>query len=286
MYRDHMPFTYLMPAAEAIYLPFGFRIVYKHEAWSQFFHIKLQNQLKIAEFNLHSSEFLTAISLKEQDKTRIQEVVEFSNFHLSKQFDIYAYRTDYYYIRLFHEMECTGGEIVLFYDENRLIGYISYMADEGFYISECIYDSEQEDIFIRSVCNYMIQLEKKLKMEEINKINYFNPCIMARIIDFESFVSYLSAEEELNLIIQVNDSIIHENNGVFDLHFSRNGCELVKCRKEPEIAGDVSDLTRLFFGQMDHREQIKMITGKDKSLVNDRLRKINTFNKVLINDIV
>src|SRR5699024_1820467 len=110
MYDKNMPFTYLMPAKESIYLPFDFRTVYEKESWNSLLR-KASEKAKKEE----KEEGLRAASttdsgfkvlvLKDKDRKRIQELVTFTNQLLDQEEDVFVKRSPYYYKRLIQEMK-------------------------------------------------------------------------------------------------------------------------------------------------------------------------------------
>ncbi len=291
MYQEHMPFTYLMPAAEAIYLPFGFRIVYEQEPWNRLFLEEGQvaaqeiDPEKKGNENLNNGnqDNLTVIPLNADNKERIEQLVSFSNEKLSQEYDIYVKRTSYYYNRFIHEMECTGGKVLLCYCKEKLVGYAAYMAEGGIYIAECIYSEEDKAIVVDAISAFILRSEDRLPIWEEH---HNTPTIMARIVDWNSFVHNISASEEIKLTVEVKDSIIEENNGVYTLYFTTLGCDSTRSIEEPEVSADISDLSKLFFGKMSEQDLTAIIKGNDKEYTRHKLALINSYKKIFINDVV
>ena len=285
MYQEHIPFTYLSPAAEAIYLPFGFRIVYEQERWNQIL-LETRMKLRAATFNNKSIDGLTVVALGLADKVRIEELVSFSNQQLLQRYDVYIERTPYYYERLLHEITSTGGEVLLCYRSDQLVGYASYMAEDGIYVTECIYSLEEKDAVMEAISEFT---EKTVNQGIYEMKNESAPTIMVRIADWNSFVLNISATEEIRIVMEVQDPIIEENNGIYALQFTNQGCKITRTTEKPEVSADIADLSRLFFARMTEKELfgiVKKEEKKNKEEILSKLKRINTYNKVFINDVV
>lgn len=283
MYKQNMPFTYLMPAKESIYLPFGFRIVYNQEKWNQ----NIREIIGKSEDNSETKNYedkISIILLGNEDTERIDELVSFSNKILSENYDVFVKRNAQYYKRLIHEMMSTSGEVELIYKGNELIGYVSYMAESSIYITECLYAPKDEEIVMKLIASYGLTVNQVERSKEI-KASLNSPAIMARIIHWDSFIQNVTAKDNISLVVKVIDPIIEENNGVYTLNFSNNGCVTMKTDQTPEISADISDLTKLFFGKLDSSDFDVICLG-DKEYMNEKIKKINMYQNVFINDVV
>lgn len=285
MYQEHMPFTYLMPAAEAIYLPFGFRTVYEQESWNLLYK---QAGDRVRMPSLNDGDGLAVTALAASDRAGISKLVEYSNALLSGQYDIYTYRTEYYYYRLIHEMESTGGSVLLCYDGGRPIGYVSYMAEGDIYITECLCDGKDRDAVMYAVRNYISGKASLPQIPPVRKTGNNEPevSIMMRIIDWASFAALLTAEERLTFTVEVKDPIIQENNGIYTLRLSPQGCIAERTQAEPEVFFDIAGLTAFLFGRLQGSDVPEAITGPDQENIGLKLDKINKFDKIFINDVV
>jgi predicted acetyltransferase len=351
MYEEKMPFTYLMPAAEAIYSPFDFRIIYELTPWNQFLYDTYrallkrnlvdsqsidvmdnlgrnwdessqieaqtdsfdeinQNKVRIVVSDERSQEKAQNVTIDEniqkkvrnvtldediQKKVRlvtldesseedINNLVYFSNDLLSKRYDVYVKRTPFYFIRLMNEMKSTKGNVLVFYNGQEAVGYMAYMAEETIYITEAIYNEEWKDTIFdtvlmedRTVHGMMLQGGVK---------SHKAPTIMSRIVHLEAFIQDMTAKEELDFVIQVNDPIIHNNNGCYNLHFTNRGCNITRTESVPDLSLTISELTKLCFGKLQEKELDDLICGKDSAVILGKLKSINTYNKVFINDVV
>ena len=111
------PFTFLMPAAEAIYKPFGFEFVYE------------QKRGNVTGKAHEKSGIIFAVA-KEKD---CQEIAGFANEFL-KDYDVVTWRDASYYETLLAEQESENGGILLAKEGEKIVGVFcfaeSYVSDE------------------------------------------------------------------------------------------------------------------------------------------------------------
>lgn len=310
MYKEEMPFTYLMPAKESIYLPFDFRIVYEQEAWNDKLRqarIKVikEERIDVRAASMDDSEILRAASIDDEndykivvletyDIERINELVEFTNELLANEHDIYAKRRPYYYERLINEMRSASGEVILCYDKDELIGFASYMAEEAIYITEFmtygdsggiandIVHGIEEDV-LKAFWKYFssvtdLDIFKKKQGSQIT-------AIMVRIINLESFVKMFNSNSPVSLVFDIKDPIIASNQGRFLLGVDKDKGNIERSNSNPDISIDIADLARLFFGKLEENELDRLIL-KDRDLVKKQLAQINIIDSLFINDVI
>lgn len=279
MYEEKMPFTYLMPAAEKIYHPFGFRIVYNQPPWKKML-LQAGDKNKGNLSDKFRAGQIKVIRIRETDEEEILALISFTESHLEKYYDIYTKRSPYYYKRLIHEMDSGKGAVLLVKMDNIPIGYMAYMTDSGFGIAECIYNEEVKEYFFSVVAN---EIGNDIVTAEDTGSDS-TPSIMARIVDFEAFIKNITSREKVMLTVKVEDVIIPANNGVYQLTFSTEGCKIFRTNQEAEVIGNISELTSLFFGRLTDKE-LSRLTGENPE-VQSKISKINFYTKVFINDVV
>lgn len=277
MNDERMPFSYLMPAKESIYLPFGFRIVYEQEPFKQQI-INTKEQIK-NEINTVSYKTLSTLNLEPEDYRDLDEIVAFTNELLSNTYDVFTYRDRYYYERLIHEMHSSKGEVMVVFQEGTIIGYIAYIKEDNLQVAEAVYLPHKKEEFWYKVTD---ELSEFLSSDETL---HNPPTIMTRIINLNSFLSGITADQETSLIIGVEDAIIESNNGTFEVIFTKAGGRCAPSEKTPEIKGDIAELTKLFFGQGREKLDLSPVT-KENDIIYEKLNNINYYNRVFINDVV
>lgn len=114
MYQAGETFTFLMPAAEAIYLPHDFRMVYEQEVR------EYEPEEKMPE----GMEVMPAVS------DDCQVLAEWANAQLSQRYQVYARRDERYYERLIKECESEGGELMLYRKHGELTDCRPYYGSD------------------------------------------------------------------------------------------------------------------------------------------------------------
>ena len=124
MYKEGQSFTFLMPAAESIYLPHDFRTVYEQEK------AYYNEEEKLSGFDPEEKDIVIA-PLKEDECKELAEVV---NSYLGTNYQVYAKRDEHYYQRLIKEYGSDGGKLMLYRKDGKI-------ADCRIYVP---YDEEDE----------------------------------------------------------------------------------------------------------------------------------------------
>lgn len=183
MYREKKPFTYLMPAKEAIYLPFDFRYVYAQKRYvytkcnkkqnGEYSNHRVDTPLnrirKIEDTDKYRESQLT-IEDYNTDRAEYFKLVDFTNKKLSKEFDIFVQRDRFYYERLDAEMKAAGGAVKLILNENKLTGYFAYMQEgTESEIVECIVDSVNIPIIIEHIVESVSSQMPALQVAELKE---------------------------------------------------------------------------------------------------------------------
>lgn len=272
MYKEDKPFTYLMPAAESIYYPYDFRSVYFQEDW-------MGKIKKYGRQDIKGSTEAELVKLGMSDLEERRILTEFTEELLKKYHKYYILRSRKYYERLLSEMESGQGGIAVIKKNGIPVGYAAYMLEDGLQIAECLYEPDfEKEVF---QCLYQ-EFSSHIRVEA----DGFKPSIMMRIVNLKVFLEGLTASEEVALIIETKDDRISYNNKRMLLTLNEDGGCVVDSDERPHLYGDIGDLTRLFYGQLEDKETKAMIQGEKKEEVMKLLSKINLYKDVFINDVV
>lgn len=103
MYQAGESFTFLMPASEGIYFPYGFRTIYQ------------QCKKYVTEEEAKSGE-----AAEEKD---CEELAERVNACLEAEYQVYARRNEAYYLRLLREYRSDGANLILYRKKGRVEDY-------------------------------------------------------------------------------------------------------------------------------------------------------------------
>lgn len=174
------PFTFLMPAAEAIYKPFGFEYVYE------------QRQGKVPGTPSDDST-LEFISATEAD---CQNVAIFANEYL-RQYDIVTWRTASYYKALLSELASEDGGILLAKRNGKLEGVFCYAKGEQMVMREPLFYREQD-------LQHAIYELTGNEVEEVLCIGYgeeTKPMIMVKVLNPEFDLDLKKTKVFLNEVV-------------------------------------------------------------------------------------
>lgn len=105
MMLDEEPLTFLMPASEQIYLPFGFR----YFAW--------QRRGILWTDSEHCGK-TSGYRCRPVEKEEYQQLADFANEELKKQYELFVWRDRAYYERLCAEQQCQGGAVMIIVGED------------------------------------------------------------------------------------------------------------------------------------------------------------------------
>ena len=134
MYGKKEPFTFLMPAAEAIYTPYDFRFVYSQR--QAVFEKKAETEL-----------------IEEEDATMFQaeELAAFAKERLFGTARVYAVRDAHYYQTRVLEQQSENGGIRMLKKDGKLVGIYCYAKEETCEVLEPLILPGYETVFWDSI---------------------------------------------------------------------------------------------------------------------------------------
>ena len=157
------PFTFLMPANEAYYKPFGFQFVYEQKQGKVFG--KQSEQLDI-DFSY---------AMPEDGK----EIADYANQKLTV-YDIVTWRNQGYYETILAEQQSENGGILLARKEGKIVGVFCFSKDDEVHMWEPLFDDKE-------VLDHAIYLLTGSQEIGAKCIGYgdekLQPIIMAKILD-------------------------------------------------------------------------------------------------------
>lgn len=221
MYVERMGFCFLVPVDPAIYHPFDF--TYISDLPERALNEKGLQQLSRRAFMERSDE--------------CREAARFVGRQLEDKYEVYALRNEEYYRDLCREVRSDRGDLLLLStreEKERLAGVWAYYGETAGNLRE------------------LICLPEYRKESGSSK-----PYAMGRIIHLEQFVSVIclkkdSPVSEMELLIEVEDKLIHQNNGMFKWKLDRKGSTLSPLGAgeglKPHLSLGISDMTSWLFG--------------------------------------
>lgn len=295
MYNRKELFTFLMPAAEAIYTPYDFRFVYNQSVG------KYQADDGMSEVDVSESEVIVSeAGIGDGDI-----LADFFNAYYAEQFQVYVVREAGYYQTMLFEQQSENGGIRILRKNGEVVGSFLYGNEEGLEIREPLYLKEYERDFWKAV--HQLCGERGQKGAEVYAENGISrvkkPTIMVRILHLESFLKVLKTRkgQSINCSFAVLDSILPQNSRVWKLQ-SKNLVQKTEAsdRENKETTGDlfvretedsegvltIAALTSLVFGY----NSVEEIAEEPDVFMTERLieelRKIQPLNQIYLNEIV
>lgn len=155
MREEGQIFTYLMPANEKIYKPFGFEYIYS------------QNRLHLGEIKREDGQIRTGWNIKDVEEItpmEMGELVNYTNQKLQSDFTVFSIRDKFYYKRLSKEMQAAGGNVKIFLKDGIIAGVLSYMLEDNIcQVSESILEKD----YTREILEGLFSLMPKGKKIQI-----------------------------------------------------------------------------------------------------------------------
>lgn len=175
------PFTFLMPAAEAIYKPFGFEFVYE------------QKRKKVVGKKC-IDETLQLIKAKEED---CQAIAEFTN-EMLREYDVVTSRDEDYYKMILAEQISENGGILVAKREGKIEGVFCYAKEGQFEIREPLFYSNE--VLLHAIF-LLTGNESELVLCTGYGSEASKPMIMAKILNSEFNLDLKKAKVFLNEVV-------------------------------------------------------------------------------------
>lgn len=258
MYRRKETFTWLMPAAEAIYRPFGFRFIYEKNKMTATADV-LRRAETDENWQIHSDQEVSGdIFCEEAKKEDLAELACFAEKQLSKLAEVYTVHDIAYFEQRMQEVECEGGSLILIRKEKEICGYFLALKKDREAWEIVVEDAVQKKAF-PAVLHWFGASEEKCTFTAFPQIweQYAQsenvPAIMGRIVHLERFVCCLKIKKEQEWKIRLTDSLIPENNGYFIIKTGIEGGSLIRVEnlseKEKKMfcSMDIGQLTEELF---------------------------------------
>lgn len=258
MYRREETFTWLMPAAEAIYRPFGFRFIYEKNKMTVTADV-LRRAETDENWQIHSDQEVSGdIFCEEAKKEDLAELACFAEKQLSKLAEVYTVHDIAYFEQRMQEVECEGGSLILIRKEKEICGYFLALKKDREAWEIVVEDAVQKKAF-PAVLHWFGASEEKCTFTAFPQIweQYAQsenvPAIMGRIVHLERFVCCLKIKKEQEWKIRLTDSLVPENNGYFIIKTGIEGGSLIRVEnlseKEKKMfcSMDIGQLTEELF---------------------------------------
>lgn len=124
MYQAGEAFTFLMPAAESIYLPHDFRTVYEQN--QKFYRGGLPMGGEKCLIEEAGQEYEVTVA----EENDCEELAENANRYLTERYQVFALRDEAYYQRLRKEYLSDGGKLMIYRQDGRIVNCGLYVPQE------------------------------------------------------------------------------------------------------------------------------------------------------------
>lgn len=297
MYDRKIPFTFLMPAAEAIYLPYDFRYIYD-QSMEEISECNYQN----LEDNRSSEHNTSDCDEKDAALWDSEKISEFFNRYFAGKWQVCTVRDSTYYQTMIMEQQSEHGGIRLLFEKGSLIGMYDYAEEDGIEIREPLILHGYEPRLRKSVwnlasgtfaayCEKEKNTPKKIKIYACTgeEMQVKKPLIMARIVHIPSLLGALKTRinDCLDCSFAVIDPIIHQNSRIWKI-ISIKGEEQICVQETEDSEGviPVAELTEFLFGRI-NTEELKKRKG---TVLSDHLccelEKIIPLKRIYLNEVV
>ncbi len=223
-------FTFLMPAAEAIYTPFGFRFVYSQLVYKE----TKDSDKRLSDVAINqegskenSKENSEKINTSEETKAVIVPVTEVDidkllrvlNKHLEKNYDVFTVRTKEYIEDLIRLYESDGGRVCCVLKNDKFEALFSWwLTDSGAEITELICFDDDKTWIVENIKRYFrsnYSADSFLFRGEVPENCGHESRIMLRIADVKSMLKLIRTDKALRIKLRIEDRLIYKNNGAF-----------------------------------------------------------------------
>ena len=106
-------FTFLMPAAEAIYLPHDFRTMYEQNI----------------EYYAPEEKLAESITVQAAEDKDCDEISAWAQKELARKYQVYAKRDKNYYERLLKELSCEDGKLIIYRKDGQIVDVRPYYEE-------------------------------------------------------------------------------------------------------------------------------------------------------------
>lgn len=224
------------------------------------------------------------------NESHINDLIDISNFFL-KDTNGNVYKTDEYYKNLFKEVKSENGYMYIHEDEGNQ-GYIIYFLNrDKMFVREIFYKNINSlKSMLKFIYNHNTQCREVVISSPVNdKIRFIldnpktsqikiKPFMMGRIINLEEYLESLDIGRNLNLEANVfiEDQLLSENNGVFNIKLNNNKLEVKKVDSDYDGYFTINTMTQLAFSYIDIEEALVINDTKENECNENVIKLFNT----------
>ena len=284
MYRRKEWFTFLMPAAEAIYTPYDFRFIYNQRQ-------ALIEEIPEYGFLSEEKSLNRKLDIKDASIGDAAEMAVFFNQHFADRWQVYAVRNEAYYQTLLFEQQSENGGIKLMESDGELVGMFNYAREDGLEIREPLYLNEYAEEFKKAVHAMQRDSGESVKVyAPYEEVGEEYPIIMARILYLPGLLSAMKVKEgeQMECSFAVLDTILTQNSRIWRIWGGYDDSRKIYVQETEDSEGvlTIGALTSLLFGY----KTIEEIRREENVILPEHLAgelgKLQVLDKVFLNEIV
>lgn len=284
MYRRKEWFTFLMPAAEAIYTPYDFRFIYNQRQ-------ALIEEIPEYGFLSEEKSLNRKLDIKDASIGDAAEMAVFFNQYFADRWQVYAVRNEAYYQTLLFEQQSENGGIKLMESDGELVGMFDYAREDGLEIREPLYLNEYAEEFKKAVYAMQRDSGESVKVyAPFEEVGEEHPIIMARILYLPGLLSAMKVKEgeQMGCSFAVLDTILTQNSRIWRIWGGYDDSRKIHVQETEDSEGvlTIGALTSLLFGY----KTIEEIRREENVILPEHLAgelgKLQVLDKVFLNEIV
>ncbi len=286
---DGLSFVYLMPAEEEIYRPLQFAYICMQQ-------IEKDRDPKKRRVMPGDSRLTYRPADTGED---IEAVVSLANGILEKDYDIYTVRDAHYYERLIAENKADGGDLLMLYDRDEFVGYMSYASEDEIEGRELVclpgFRRKVSEWFLDFASDrqaYALPLaEEGVLWGNYRCFRFYKPVIMGRIVNIRRWMSDMPVSEIcFTLRVRIQDRWIAANDGCWIWECDGAANSFRRARPEEEGSCDINAGIDAFMQWLCGYRTIKDLgRSGEVAVVTDCmkvLKEIPVLNGIIINEII
>ncbi len=220
MDSEEMPFTFLMPARESLYLPYDFRYIFDQPRWVLRYSPSIRREEPGSE-------------------DLIPDLAEWQNAWFEKHYEVFAVRDESYLRRMKKELDSEDGSVSLIFDGDDFVGMESEWGLKERSMRYLYTDEKYRTL----VANRPAIMARIINIPEFVKgIRLKSECI----------------DDEIKVKVGIQDILIPDNQGTWDWTITKEGSEIsrdnrfVSQGKIPVFT--IAEMTQWLFGYKTPRE--------------------------------
>ena len=278
MHGRGVPFTFLMPAAEAIYTPYDFRFIYRQET----------GMVETGGRPEEPDHDVTSMDARLWDADALSA---FFTQNFSGRWQVCTKRDEEYFRTMILEQQSERGGVRILKKGERMIGTFAYAEEDGLEIREPLILPGCEEVFESAVRRLASFGDDAVKVYGYSGgvQRAQRPLIMARILSLPTLLGAMKVPSGLavDCSFAVIDPLIRQNSRIWRVQ-SLCGEEKISVRESEDSEGviPIAELTELLFGV----RTVEEIRGAEHVIITDHLaeelEKIIKLKRVFINEVV